>query len=277
MELFATSQVQNVATWAGLIIGISGVVLALVAIYFTIEVDRRSARTAAETIKTLERISEAVRSQSHDTRDLIKFGWERMFANVSTPSVGTSTSDQGVREVAAGLAAEIRADLGIDDQDEAGEPASMDARLAALNESLDQLQSTLETQLRAPRWEPGEEVQFWVEMVSELSDEAQAVARVIASVHSHITRDQMRRLQRDNGLVGEALTELRSDGFLVPLEGRDRERRKTVVYFFPPDMMRAIRAALLMTPELDPVFEEDIMSTFQSVGYPDKPPSPDKR
>lgn len=280
--MVALTDVETVGLWAGILVGVASVVLAIVAIYFSIEVDRRSAATAAETIRSLERIESAVKAQSQDTRDLIKVGWERMLGNVGSPA-RPQAADEGIREVAAGLAAEIRAELGIGEVGDGapdGEPGTQvpegyvttAEQGDRLEQALAQLRDTIETQLLATREGPADEVQFWLEKLSDLPESAQVVARAVSP--SHITADQWRELRRTR-VPGRGLLELRRRGILIPLEGVKRDGTDTLVYWFPPTASRAIRAAVLLLPEPDPGTLSYVQRRLAAVGYPDRPGAPE--
>jgi len=65
---------QTIALWVGLLSGIVGIVLSVVAIVFTVLVDRRSSQVTGQTIQSLQKIESAVERLSSDTRELIKAG-----------------------------------------------------------------------------------------------------------------------------------------------------------------------------------------------------------
>jgi hypothetical protein len=264
--LAGLSDLEHVALWAGLIVGVASVVLAVVAIYFSIEVDRRSAQTAADTVRSLERIESRVETQSQDTRDLIKVGWERMLGNVEPSSGHRSASDEGIREIAGGLAAEIRSTLGLPERESDTAAAHDDD----LRRAVEQLQESLESQLLATRQRPADEVQFWMDRMLELSPGARALVGAIS--RAHLTAAQVQELRGDP-VLAEAVRELRRSGLLVPLEGYDRRGERTLVYWFPPDTARAIRAAELMLPEPPFDLEAEIESKLAVLGYPDRPPT----
>lgn len=272
--VLALTDVETVALWAGLLVGVASVVLAIVAIYFSIEVDRRSSATAAETIRSLERIESAAKSQSQDTRDLIKVGWERMLP----PAGGlprAPASEEGIREVAAGLAAEIRSELGLVAGEQGDDDTSAVApdRTTEQNEELiQQLTETIETSMRATRGTAADEVQFWLDQLSNLSEESQALARALTK--RQITARQWRELRRDP-VLQRGFSELRRAGILIPLEGIRRDGRPSLVYWFPPGAHRAIRAATLLLPDPPPELISYVESSLERVGYPDLAP-PDK-
>lgn len=275
--LVALSQVETVGLWASLIVGVASVVLAVVAIYFSIEVDRRSASTAAATVGALERIESATRTQSQDTRDLIKVGWERMLGNVAggagEPSLAAGAS---ASELAAGIAAELRSQLGLVSDDELegaeGEPEVGEAetsaeRLSEIEQTLRSVQSAVESQLRAGRETPAAEVDRWVGVLMRVSEEARALVRLL---NRHITARQWRKL-RNVPLFRDAIAELRAVGALVPLEGYMSSGRKGLVYYFPPGTDREIRAAALLLPDPHEEVSQLISEGLREVGWPDTP------
>lgn len=266
MRILALTEVETVALWAGLLVGVASVVLAIVAIYFSVEVDRRSSRVSTATIKSLERIQGVVESQSRDTRDLIKVGWERMLpvpggAPTPDPSIDIDT---GMRQIAAGLADEIRTNLGIDSRNTDAEPAGHGEAWSDVER---RLLATLESQLHARRG-PGDEVQYWLDRLESVSEEAQAMVRSIRS--AHVTMAQLDALSEDPA-IRDVFHELRGEGILVPLRGRNRDGERELVYWFPPGIARAVRAAIMLLPDPESDVVGIIEDRLRGVGYPDRP------
>lgn len=266
--ILGLSGVETVALWAGLIVGVASVVLAIVAIYFSIEVDRRSARSATDTTRALQSIESAVEGQSRDTRDLIKVAWERLLKNVGSQPPADTTGEAEIQEIAAGLAAELRAALVPEDAERSSVEAPSEA-LPDAGDLIDELRETLASQLQVVRSRPGDEVQFWIDRITNLTEEAQVVLRLL--LRSHLTASQFRALSRDSEGIGDELHELRKAGFLVPLEGYDREARRTLVYWLPPGKSRPIKAAMLMFPEPATELGDFVQAALADAGYPDRP------
>jgi len=103
----------DVATWVSLIAALLGISLAIVAIWFTFSTDARSRRVSEQMIKSLQKIEGFVERSSSDTQGLIKVGWDRMLGNMATPTpdMSESTDDSTIKQIAEGLAEEVRTHL----------------------------------------------------------------------------------------------------------------------------------------------------------------------
>jgi hypothetical protein len=261
------TDVEKIALWAGLIASIVSIVLSIVAIVFARMVDRSARDVSAQTIKSLQKIESYVERVSSDTTGLIKAGWDRMLGNVARPP--TDDANNSAKEIAAGLLAEMRAELGLseDEQHDDASPSSP-SRGEKLNEAFDNLKSSLEAQLRTQRSSdrPGEAVDRIMDLLASLTPEAQTLASVIGNNGYHITFDQFQRLLRKSPL-GDALSDLRDKGLLVPLEGLSGTGKPIPVYYFPSGLSDTVRAALLLLPETDPDLRSFIVSELETVGY----------
>src|SRR5258706_2692276 len=84
------SDVEKVATWAGLITGIAGSVLSVVVIWFALATEARSRAVSDQMIKSLQKIESAVDRTADDTQGLIKVAWDRLI-----PGAGVGAADPG--------------------------------------------------------------------------------------------------------------------------------------------------------------------------------------
>jgi hypothetical protein len=252
LTLLASAEVTEVATWVGLITGVAGTVLAVVAIWFAAVVDRRSRETSSLTIQSSQKIESAVERISTDTGGLIRGAWERMLGTVGAP-LNQVSDETANKAIAAGIAAELRAELTVSHPDGNDAPASEaqesdgvhgrsgDNRVAQLDEAIRRMERTLETQLRS-REKSRNPVDDGIETLGRLSPTARALVRALAN-SGHLERAEYQRLRRDPQM-NEALSQLRGAGLLVPLRGSNEE----VVYWIPASNLPSLGAALLTTP-----------------------------
>jgi hypothetical protein len=261
------TDVEKIALWVGLISSIVSIVLSIVAIVFAAIVDRSARNVSAQTIKSLQKIESYVERLSSDTTGLIKAGWDRMLGNVARPA--GDDANNSAKEIAAGLLAEMRAELGLsEDNPDAVTSTSSTSGGEKLDEAFENLKSSLEAQLRTQRGtdRPGEAVDRIVDLLRSLSAEARALATVIGRINYHITFDQFQRLLRKSPL-GDALSELRDHGLLIPHEGLSSAGKPIPVYYFPTGLVDTVRAALLLLPEIDRDLEALVISELEAVGY----------
>lgn len=231
----------QVALWVGLISSVVSIVLSVVAIAFAILVDRSARAVTAQTIKSLQKIESDVERLSGDTRELIKAGWDKMLGSVSGQSV--EIPDAGAKDIAAGVAAELRAEL-----------ASMAStkiqtdRVSAeqsFEDLVKRLEQSLAAQIRSESVPDRSSLQLEQArlLVEGLSSGALALALGIQ--RTHLTRRQYMMLS--SGPLEQAVHELRASGLLVPVRGFDG-KKEIPVYYFPPKLAKAVRAALPLAP-----------------------------
>ncbi len=256
--------VDQVALWAGLISSIVSIVLSIVAIVFAILVDRNSRLVTAQTIKSLQKIETEVERLSSDTRQLIKAGWDKMLGSSYPPA--TQPDPTNAKELAAGIASELRAELNLHtEKPHSAEQASLEAKI---NDALRDLESTLTAQMRT---EPvatrsGGAVARAEELLHSISPLARALASHLSA--SHLTRAQYVDLSK--GPLSEAISELRNAGLLVPLRaaGPDKEYP---VYYFPPQLAKPLRALISMMPIPSDEIRDLITVELKKIKYPDAP------
>ncbi len=259
------TDVEKIALWVGLIASIVSIVLSVVAIVFARIVDKSARDVSAQTIKSLQKIESFVERLSSDTTGLIKAGWDRMLGNVGTPPVDNST--EAAREIAKGLLAEMRAELGLPESEQRDDATPSNGG-EKLTEVFENLQNSLEAQLRTQRSSdrPSKALDYILDVLTGLSPEAKALASVIAENKYHLTFDQIQRLIGKSPL-GDAVSELRDKGLLVPLEGLSPTGKPIPVYYFPAGPSDVVRSALLLLPEIEPDLQAFVTSELEAVGY----------
>ena len=152
---------------------IAGIVLSIVAIVFSILVDRRSSKVSDQTIQSLQKIESTVEHLSSDTRELIKAGWDKMLGSVDrAPS---NAAEVSAKQIAEGIVAELRSEL-------AGlkaEKAAVLQRPLTIERALSSVETSLEAQLKNQRrttGRPSEALNRMVAAVTELSPTAREIA-----------------------------------------------------------------------------------------------------
>lgn len=224
--------VNTVALWAGLLTGVISVALAIVSISFTYLVEKRASDINARVIQTLQKIESAVERTTDDTANLIKVAWERMLPPVGAGTTDKSTqqtalgSDDTAKQIASGVAAELRAELSSikDDQSVIDE----------INQALARLEETIEAQLESnPPRSRRAETDALYNTLESLSPYALALLAELVR-NKHLTAKQYKDLA--NGPLANALAELRNSALLIPLAGFDEDLEEIPVYWLSPDI-----------------------------------------
>lgn len=216
-------------------------------------------------IQSLQKIEFAVERSSEDTRELIKAGWDKMLGNVGRVP-DTSSVNLPVKEIASGLSAELRAELGLNESAQSQTPPVGNEQIERLNELLENLEASLEIQLDtlAHSERPSEALDYILNELSELSLEAQELARAI--IPRHLTLPQYQVLLKSSQL-SEAISELRMNGLLVPLEGFSEDGSEVPIYYFPSPLAETMRTALLLLPDVPSHIREVVEAELQEVDY----------
>jgi predicted transcriptional regulator len=261
-------QLIDVATWVSLIAALLGISLAIVAIWFTFSTEARSRRINEQMIQSLQKIEGFVERSSADTQGLIKVGWDRMLGNVGTPSPRTttdSTDDSAIRQIAQGLAEEMRAQL--------------DTTKGAISESIDEdrivqrvseaIQAQLEVSQRQSRPTLSDQVESWTNVLSALSPTAYELAKFIGVYRrEHLTRGEYGKLIGVNANYASAVRELRRAGVLVPLTGPSVPKKDQPVYWLPPGESQALLAAFELASGGGGRSErQDVIRALTDIGY----------
>lgn len=236
---WAVSEVETVALWVGLVVGIASIVLAIFAIWFSQRVEKRSGELIEQSIKSLQKIETTVEYLSLDSREMIKAAWDRMLSNVSDPPTLDRTIDRDAdQQVARGIADEVADEY----PDEIG----------GISELTDRLTEALAFVSSIRRDAGGaESVDYAMRALTGLSPHAYALTSVLREGAMHLSRDEYKRLTSQEASVGEVVKELRSAGIIVPLVAGDARDQR--VYWYPPGMEGPFQAAisLLGTPDAD--------------------------
>jgi hypothetical protein len=222
-----------------------------------------SAQRDAQTIRSLQKIESEVDRSSSDTRDLIKAAWEKMLAGTTgTQPPAFSEGEAPDKEIAAGTAAELREEFKT--LRETSDPSSQRAIGDRLNRILERLEQLLAAQIRTEMLpgQPGTLVDQALKIFDGLSPDAKAL--IIELSRYHITRKEYEQLL--GGPIGNALSELRLAGVLVPLTGRE-SGHGVPVYWFPSRLAPMLRTATsLTTPPPDSV-RSRVRAELERVGY----------
>jgi hypothetical protein len=254
------SDAENVGLWLGIIVGIAGVVLAIVAIWFATRVDDRSSRVNNQTIQSLQKIETTVEKMSSDTTGLVKAAWDKLLGQVG-PSAYETTSAQ---DIVSGISSEARADL-------EEQPGVTPEEIKRLESVIEDVRSSIHAQissLQSPT-RASSRIDFWVDRLNRLSDTARALVQAISDEGWHLSRKEYRALI--NSEIFEAVRELREAGVLVPYSGKSRTGEEAPVYFLPSDL-QAIQIALQLSERTTPTASQTVRSLLERIGYPrDKP------
>lgn len=231
-------QLQAVALWIGVIVGVAGVVLSGVAIWFAFAVDKRSTQVSTTMAQSLLKLEAHVERSSETTQTLIKAAWDKLLGVVPV-GPGVLGDEAGIKDLVKGIAKELKlevageAQVSEEGQDvvegigETGEGPRADR--------IDELAKLLES--AAERLGPTSSLGEMVQRLSRLSPMAVALVRALLR-SPHLSRTEYRRVQA-NGLLGPAVRELREEGLLVPLEGAEGD----LVYWLPPDSIDTLASA----------------------------------
>lgn len=255
------NQVETVAFWIGLVGSIVGIVLSIVAITFSVLVDRRSTQVGQHTIQSLQKIESVVEHLSSDTRELIKAGWDRMLGNVEKSTL-FATPDSSAKEVAAGIAAELRSELATLNNGKSALDAQ--ARVEQLEKYIRDMELSIKAQLNAARRDsrPSAKLDGILETLKELTQPTYALLRAIS--RAHLTQDEYKRISA--GKFGPSLLELREVGFLVPVVHHTTHGDEHC-YYFPPGITEVTRAALQMLPDPSENLQREVATELKAAGY----------
>ena len=257
------SDVELVALWLGLGAGLVSIVLALVAMVFTFAVDRRSSEINQQMIRSLQKIDSSVEGTAGDTKDLIKVAWDRMLPGPDVQPNDDPTADvddESVKAIAAGVAAELRAEL------ESGSTGS-DDEIKRLNRAVARMERTMQAQLHsAPAARSSARTRFarLQTEIDELSPVTRELLKQLAQ-HGHLERGEYRSLQTTS--LKDAIRELRDRGLITPLSGHGEDGGETPVYWFSPSLHQMIKPALDVSDPVPRHVQSRVKKVLQSVGY----------
>jgi Arc/MetJ-type ribon-helix-helix transcriptional regulator len=281
------SQVETVATWAGLLTGVAGVVLAVVAIWFAISTERRSASVSDHTIQSLQKIESQVDRASKDTQDLIKVAWDRLVTRATGDGLPdreqAEASNLQISEVVSGLIAELKAqgvvaaskedsEGGSDSSEASDAPRAAEALRVDLEDRFERLASEVQAAIAAQvnsgalSRSPSDAIDSAVRTLRRLPPEQLEILRTLSFRGRHLTEAQYQRLVR-HPILGPALLDLRDRGLVVPLSGVENGKR-VPVYWLAPGTSEYIQSAIrLVRSERSPGVRETVRRAFLVVGY----------
>jgi hypothetical protein len=257
--------VEHVATWVGLITGVIGVTLSLLAGWFAFEVNKRADTINNQVITTLQKIESAVERTSTDTQGLIKVAWHRLVVNgehTGHELPDDSEEKTEARSMTSGLAAEAVAEMA--GRSNGGANGNGSGGLASLEQRFEELLSFAEIRGGVnhgdqPSSTALAELGRRIEDASPLAVE---VVRALSEAGAPLQRQQYADLVAI-ATFGEALTELRRCGILAPLSSSG-ERYS---YYFPPGVDTLVPHAVTLFAGEFPTERALVASAFTHVGY----------
>jgi hypothetical protein len=258
------SDVEKIALWVGLISSVISIVLSIVAMVFAILVNYRSEKVTDQTIKSLQKIESTVERLSDDTSNLIKGAWDTMLGSVSrSVSKGNGLSEAAAKEIASGLATEVRSEIGIAPRESSTTGVNVSEFEKKLDAALQKMQETVVSQLRSIARESRPDAIFKkLKVLERLSPAAQELAFNIKKYH--LTREQYKALEKSS--LSGALQELRDFGLLVPVTGHE-DGKATPVYYFPSGQAKLLRSALLLLERPQYEIREAVKEELDKAGY----------
>ena len=233
------------------------IVLSCVALVFAWVVNRRSDKVSDHTIQSLQKIESIVAGLSDNTNGLIKAAWDKMLGLSLDEGV---TQGSSPKSLAAGVAAEIRADLSpsMDSSEKLD-----DERVARLEKSLERLERSLQPSTASPlRGDRALDVVGFV--VRELRDVSPVARELLYALRTrHLTLSEYRRAEIDPTLR-YAVGQLRDAGLLVPFVDAVT---KDPVYYLSTIASRAIEPAMSLLPTASPDVRAEVESALSRLGY----------
>lgn len=238
-------EVEHVAVWVGLFVGVVGIVLSVVAIAFTWAVSNEANRLSEQIREGVIKVEHDVESVRESVRDLIREAWERMLPNLDRRP--GAAAEAVASESAAGLAAKITANA------EGKAPSE---------EQVDAAADLIRAQFRSPALArtTAERFSRTLDALDGMSLEARELARQLRG--HHLTPEQVTALQE--GVLGDALRELVTSGLLGPLRSSGKEG---VVYYFPSEIASLVRVALDLLPASRGELKAQVTAELRRVGY----------
>jgi hypothetical protein len=254
-------EVEHVAVWVGLFVGIASIALSVVAIVFTFVVNQRADQVSDATVKALQTIQDDVKSLKDDTRELIKDAWYRMLP--VGPGAGIETNE-GLPEQPeqAGTDAASPKETGR----KGGEGNRTTTEAPGVEELIRDLQESVAKLQRSSR----PTFVRTLDLVTALSTEAQDLARRLL-VHGYLTVKQYQALMGTP--LGVASGELRESRLITRLRSRARPEGEppessVIVYWFPTAQHAAeVRRALRLVPEAPADIQARVARYLRRVGY----------
>jgi hypothetical protein len=250
------TEVEHVAVWIGLISGVVGIVLAVVAITFTALVNRRADTVNNATIGALTQIQADLGRLGNDVRELIKDAWGTMLHERGPIESPGTVQPARPDELAQGLAAEVRSDMA-----EAGGGQVTQQ----VQEALDKFTKRLSEEMGAMVPGPGgtlsmaERMRRVVTTLERRSPEALHLLRRL-SRGKHLTRDQYGKLGESD--IAPAVGELRRGGLLRPMASGPE-----LVYWIPGEIADLIELGARLVPDPPAEAAKKVDDVLREVGY----------
>lgn len=256
------NQTESMAFWISFVSSITGIVLSIVAIVFSILVDRRSSTISDKTIQSLQKIESAVERTSSDTRELVKAGWDKMLGQVDKEGMAQS-NESSAKQVAAGIAAELRSEISALANGKV-DSNNVDAKNKQLDGYLKELEAGLSAQLSTARSESksGGSLEVALEQIRGLDERTLGLLRGIRRYH--LTQEQYKQLSE--GSFGNSIRLLRRHGLLAPVVHKT-DHGPEPCYYMPPGTARAVREAILLFPKPSPSIEHDVSTELAKISY----------
>lgn len=274
------------ALWVGLLAGVVGIALSTFAIWFAWKTNERADRADRERAQTLVKVESLVDRLSSDVREVIKDAVLR----VNPPAPVSPGASGSIKELAAGLADELRLGLGTPGYDTSiAEPDRREVKLSGveggpseeeadsdenLGDRIDTLEKRLQEQMRYMELLVGGTPAV-LGALDSMSFVAQELARHLGLIEQrHLSNDEYWRLH-EIPMIRDAIHELRGRGILAPLRGARKNGKFQRVYWFVPDLVEPVREALeLLAPVPDRVAKR-VHEALADVGYTEKPSASD--
>jgi hypothetical protein len=257
------TEVEHVALWAGLIASIVGIALSIVAILFTISVEKSNRAVAEQTTKTLRKIESEVDRTSQDMRELIRVGWNKMLGVSDGHGPQSLESSTSYDAVASGMTSELRSELG-SPHPENGEKTTV-GESERIEEILRNFEQDLRGQFEAAKASrtPGAAFDRVYATVESMSEEARGLALMLA-YDSHLEKSEYQKLLK--GPLRSAVRELRGRGLLVPVQAHQTDELGPC-YWFHPALFEYIRPALALMDEPSAQILSRIDAELRRIGY----------
>jgi hypothetical protein len=270
-------QVETIALWLGLVVGIASVTLSIWATVFAVWVYRESHLISDKTLQSLQRIEGTVERQSRDTNNLIKAAWDKMLGAV--PSAWDLLPPDRRRDAArviSGLAAEAHDDAANLTNAASGRVATREEINTFLDDFVERTRDTLTNNIsdHAEGTHISQDVDRILKRLNNLPETAQELIRAIYRGGA-LSRQQYQELSKNED-IKPALRMLRQSGLLVPVLGLSRRGQgekpeQEYVYYFPPAIIDAIGPAIEMMPRESALVAPVVEDALRDAGYPGTP------
>jgi hypothetical protein len=266
--------VNAVATWTGLILGISSTVLAIVTIFFTRATDNRATDINNQTITSLQKIETSVERLSQDTNGLIKAAWDKMLEPQSHSTSEPSSSLVGITDLDEKMT-ELRDEIQAVKEASSGQASSeaiatlqgsitdlhRDMRRGVIaGDSRSSVQSSISSRNR-------DTVSTLASRLESVSSAAFELCRVLLENGRPLTRSQVKALK--DSTLSSAVSELIELKILrtVRYEKAGETEAEKMAYWFERGSMRSLETALSLVGRNNRRLYRRVQSQLIDVGY----------